>query len=177
MCVHAEANAGGEGHEREVNLLALGLLYIYARMKPAKKTPDQPPKPSSALAVLRGVRRLHKRMGFEMANLGLATRLAAALNEEYALEHGPEMLQPRRTEPLTNAMIEHLVEMPDGTQLETGERVEATSLEYIAVRACFATMARTGFRADEVSLRSGHEFTVKKLSRSEHAAEALTHSA
>ena len=49
------ANAGGEGHEREVELLALGLLYIYARMKPAKRSPGKPPKPESALAVLRGI--------------------------------------------------------------------------------------------------------------------------
>ena len=45
------------------------------------------------------VRRLHKRMGIEMASLTLAARLAHALNEEYALEHGVELLQPRRTEP------------------------------------------------------------------------------
>ena len=43
----AAANAGGEGHEREINVLALGLLYIYARMQPAKRSPNTPPKPAS----------------------------------------------------------------------------------------------------------------------------------
>ena len=121
----AAANSGGDqlGHERETELLALGLLFIYARMKPAKRTPTQPPKPASALAVLRGVRRIHKRMGYKMVDLGLAVRLASALANEYALEHGPELLQPQRTEPLTNAMVEALVLAPDGPLVGGGEVV------------------------------------------------------
>ena len=162
------ANSGGEGHSREVNLLALALLYIYARMRPAKRTPNKAPKPSSALAVLRGVRRIHKRMGHTMADLGLATRLAAALSDEYVLEHGPEALMAHRTEPLSNAMVEWLVNgLPSGTRLDgiADPIVDKSSLADVSRRACYATMARTGFRADEVTLRTGHEFTLKRLSR------------
>jgi hypothetical protein len=161
----AVANAGGEGHAREVNLLALGLLHIYARMRPAKRSPAKAPKPSSALAVLRGVRRIHKRLGHTMADLGLATRLAAALSDEYVLEHGPEALMAHRTEPLTSEMVDWLVRAPSGTALDGGGTLDSSSLASVSMRACFATMARTGFRADEVSLRPGHEFTAKRLSR------------
>ena len=161
----ATANGGGDGHAREVNLLALGLLHIYARMKPGKRSPGKPPKPSSALAVLRGVRRIHKRLGHTMVDLGLATRLAAALSDEYVLEHGPEALMAHRTEPLSNEMVEWLVLAPSGTKLGDGSTLDESSLASTSMRACFATMARTGFRADEVSLRGGHEFTMKKLSR------------
>ena len=160
----AAANAGGEGHEREINVLALGLLYIYARMQPAKRSPNTPPKPASALAVLRGVRRLHKRMGYKMVDLTLVVRLAAALAEEYALEHGPELLQSKRTEPLTNSMVAALVNARDGP-LKGGGAIDSNSLRDVSLRACFATMARTGFRADEVALRSGAEHTLKRLSR------------
>ena len=159
------ANRGGPGHDREVHLLALGLLYIYARMKPAKRSPNRPPKPSSALAVLRGVRRMHKRMGYDMVPLTMAVRLAAALADEYVLEHGPEMLQPQRTEPLTTDMVDALVNIPNGTRLSGRAVVDRRSLRDTSLRACFATMARTGFRADEVALRSGGEHTLKRLSR------------
>jgi hypothetical protein len=161
----AIANGGGDGHAREVNLMALALLFIYKNMRPSKRTPSKAPKPSSALAVLRGIRRLHKRMGHEMVDLGLATRLAAALADEYVLEHGPEALMAHRTEPLSNAMVEWLVNVPSGTKLASGAIVDSASLAATSLRACFATMARTGFRADEVTLRGGHEFTRKRLSR------------
>lgn len=160
----ASANKGGDGHERETHLLALGLLFIYGRMQPAKKSPDEPPKPASALAVLRGVRRIHKRMGYVMVDLQLAVRLAASLADEYVLEHGPELLQPKRTEPLTNAQIEALVNVPSGV-IAGGRTHDRASLRDTSFRACFATMARTGFRADETALRSGAPHTAKRLSR------------
>lgn len=159
----ARANAGGENHEREFHLLALGLLYIYARMKPAKRSPNNPPKPASALAVLRGVRRLHKRLGHKMVDLTLAIRLAASLAEDFVTEHGPELLQAHRTEPLTNAMVEGLVHAVGA--IGGGVVIDNLGLRDASLKACFATMARTGFRADEVALRSGAEHTVKRLSR------------
>ena len=161
----AVANSGGEGHEREVELLALGLLYIYARMKPAKRSPGKPPKPESALAVLRGIRRMHKRMGFNMAGLGLATRLAAALADDYCLEIGPENLAAQRTEPLSNEMVDWLVNMPDGADLGDGRHHDAAALRSVSIRACYATMARTGFRASEVAMRYAGSHTLKRLSR------------
>ena len=62
----------------EVVTLALAPLFIYAHMgfRPGRRTP---PKPSSALAVLRGVRRTHDRLGIQMADLGLATKVADSL--------------------------------------------------------------------------------------------------
>jgi hypothetical protein len=81
------------------------------------------------------------------------------------LEHGPESLMTHRTEPLSNEMVDWLVLAPSGTTLGDGTTLDLSSLASVSMRACFAVMARTGFRADEVSLRGGHEFTKKKLSR------------
>ena len=58
------ANTGADeaGYEREVLLLAAGLPFILQRMR---KRPgyNTAPTPLSALQVLRGVRRVHKRLG------------------------------------------------------------------------------------------------------------------
>ena len=60
----AEANSGLDkgGAQREALMLAMALVYIYRRMKPRSKK-DPAPKPASAMAVLRHIRRMHARRG------------------------------------------------------------------------------------------------------------------
>ena len=74
-------------YDTEVCTLALGLLFIYDSMG-KRKGRLHPPRPSSALAVLRGIRRAHARLGVQMADLSMAARLADALNREYIDAHG-----------------------------------------------------------------------------------------
>ena len=95
-------------YDKEVVILALALLFIYGRMG-CRKGRTTPPRPASALAVLRGIRRAHARLGIQMADLSLATRLADALNKEYIDAHGWEALQVDRVAPLTNPIIAGMV--------------------------------------------------------------------
>eukprot|EP00966_Prymnesium_polylepis_P061767 1433693-Prymnesium_polylepis.1 len=76
-------------YDKELVTLALALLFIYGRMG-CRKGRTTPPRPASALAVLRGIRRAHDRLGGKMADLSLATRLADSLNREYIEAHGWE---------------------------------------------------------------------------------------
>jgi hypothetical protein len=136
-------------YDKEVLTLALALLFIYGRMG-CRKGRTTPPRPSSALAVLRGIRRAHARLGIQMADLSLATRLASALNKEYIDidSHGWEALQVDRAAPLTNHIIAGMLK----AKCISGDGVRAT-----ATRALWATMAQTGFRKAEVATkRDGH---------------------
>ena len=95
-------------YDTEVVTLALALLFIYARLG-RRRGRTTAPRPASALAVLRGIRRAHARLGKQMADLSLATRLADALNNEYLEEHGGEALQVQRVEPLTSKLIVDII--------------------------------------------------------------------
>jgi integrase len=142
-------------YDKEVLTLALALLFIYGRMV-CRKGRKSPPRPASALAVLRGVRRAHARLGVQMADLSLATRLADSLNREYIEAHGWEALQVDRVAPLTNAIISGMLHANEAS----GDSVSATS-----VRAMWATLAQTGFRKAEVSLSAGEQFGTHCLTR------------
>ena len=142
-------------YDKEVVTLALALLYIYGRMscRPGRK---HPPRPASALAVLRGIRRAHDRIGVRMADLSLAARLADALNKEYIDEHGWEALQVDRVAPLTNEIIKGMI----GAEAIAGDDLASTSY-----RALWATLAQTGFRKAEVSMGSAAAFGPSCLTR------------
>ena len=150
FCTHRNVNpfrddVRGMDHaayDKEVVTLALALLFIYGRMN-CRKGRRHPPKPSSALAVLRGIRRAHARLGVQMADLSLATRLADSLNREYIDAHGWEALQVDRVAPLTNSLIEGMLQSPPVAGHDVGA---------VSGRALWATMAQTGFRKAEVAL-------------------------
>ena len=146
--IHAE-------YDKEVIVLSFALLYIYGRMncKPGRKAP---PKPASALAVLRGIRRSHDRLGIVMADLRMVTKLADSLNREYVEKYGAEALQPHRKEPLTNPIIEGMLRLPE---------MKGKALAAKAWRALWATLAQTGFRKAEISVARGSEFGKTFLTR------------
>ena len=142
-------------YDKEVVTLALALLFIYGRMG-CRTGRRAPPRPSSALAVLRGIRRAHDRLGVKMADLSLATRLADALNREYIDAHGWEALQVDRVAPLTNPLIAGMLK----AEAVAGDSVSAT-----VGRALWATLAQTGFRKAEVSLGGEASFGPDCLTR------------
>ena len=159
------ANSGDdvEGYEREVLLLAAGLPFILKRMR---KRPGwhTPPSPLSALQVLRGVRRVHKRLGVPMAPLTMAVVLVNRLLDDYVRRHGHDALQPKRKEPLTNPIIIGMLHLPDGTPIGSA-RVDWTALGWVALRAMYATLAQTGMRKSEVALPANETFCKRHLSR------------
>ena len=142
-------------YDKEVVVLALSLLFIYGRMS-SRKGRTTPPRPSSALAVLRGIRRAHARLGVHIADLSLATRLADALNREYIEAHGWEALQVDRVAPLTNPLIAGML---------NADAVAGDSVAAVSGRALWATLAQTGFRKAEVSLGSSATLGPASLTR------------
>ena len=142
-------------YDKEVLTLALALLFIYGRMG-CRAGRKRPPRPASALAVLRGVRRAHDRLGVKMADLSLATRLADSLNREYIDAHGWEALQVDRVAPLTQPIIEGML---------AADAVKGDHTGAVAGRALWATMAQTGFRKAEVALSNGEPFRPACLTR------------
>ena len=146
------------------------LLWIYERM-PSARGKSTPPKPSSALQVLMGIRRIHlKRLGLPyFVPLSSAVLACDGLVRSYMLLHGPEALQPDRKEPLTREIIVGLI-ADSLTGLTIGVRgahsrapVNWTTIPWAAWRALVATMAQTGFRKADVSLDLKARFGLDSL--------------
>ena len=163
FCVHRNVNPfrpdvrsmSHVEYDKETLTLALALLFVFGRMS-CRKGRKRPPKPASALAVLRSIRRAHDRLGVHMADLSLAARLADSLNKEYIADHGWEALQVDRVAPLTNALIAGML---------GAKRVSGKSVGAVMGRALWATLAQTGFRKAEVSIGSGAVFGNDCLTR------------
>ena len=171
--IRGNSGADQVGYEREVLLLAAGLPFILQRMR-RRPGWNTPPTPLSALQVLRGIRRVHKRLGTPMAPLSLACVLVNKLLDDYVRVNGADALMPKRKEPLTNVIIRAMLFLPNGTPMggaqprgapPTSARVDWRALEWISVRAMFATLAQTGMRKAEVALPAGDAFGAKHLSR------------
>ena len=165
----AAANAGFDmdGHSRETLLLAIAVPWVYEHMQGRRRDASGvllPPLPSSVLNVLRNVRRAHKRLGITMAPLTLAVQATERLIQRYRDEHGPEALQPRRKEPLTNAIVVALLTLPTGTVVGS-TAVDYARLEWISLRAQYAVHAQTGMRKSETCIPNGRAFGKKHLSR------------
>ena len=164
------ANSGIDqvGHSREVTLMAAAVPWIFARM-PGRRGFDEhgrrlPALPSSVGNVIRGVRRIHKRLGVPMASMSLAMRLCETLLNRYRDEHGPEALQPHRKEPLTNPQVRAFCSLPHGLVVGSS-RVDHAGLEWISLKAQYNTLAQTGFRKSEVCVPDGKPFGRRHLSR------------
>ena len=157
-------NLTSEGRERETITLALAFTHIYSRMsnRPGRLFP---PKPQSALQVLRTIRRMHARLGIEMIPLTLVTRLVHALNRRYVSRFGIESLQPQRVEPLTNSLIRAILSESMEGKAVGSSTVAWASREWQSIRALIATLAQTGFRRDEISLSRGEALDGTKMTR------------
>lgn len=154
--VAASLGANATARERESVIWINALLYIWPRMRTAPGR-SLPPKPTSALAVLYGIRRLHQKLGYSVIPLTPVVRAMRKLLEKYRDTHGPEALQPQRKEPLTNELIIALIAAVrlDPT-LADADRQVWTALWHF--------LAQTGFRKAEIALKSGAEFALKHFS-------------
>ena len=141
---------------REQIIWINALLYIWPRMRnaPGRTTP---PKPTSALAILKGIRRMHVKLGYETVPLTPVVRAMRKLLEKYRDTHGPEALQPHRKEPLTNELILALIAATRGDGgLSEGDRLTWVALWHF--------LAQTGMRKAEVALEPGAAFGLKHFS-------------
>ena len=111
-----------DGYQREQQLWAAGMIYVYETMQPRKgnfvrsgpfQGQLQPAQPKSALAVLRGVRKEHLDRGITPPPLTMATRRMHEAMRRYSEWIGPENLAPKRKATLTHELIVGMLEVPD----------------------------------------------------------------
>ena len=167
--VHLAATYGDDAVAAEQMFWAAALPFILNRMNEAwvlqPKGRALPPKPASAMAVLRGVRRIHvKRLGIESVSLTAAVQVCDGMLREYAERHGPESLIPHRKEPFTRELIIGLLSIPTGTRLNNGTVVNWEALEWRMIRALVCFMAQSGARKCVVSLPPGVIWSLMHLS-------------
>ena len=135
-------------------------------MKPGSRNKTGQAKPASALAVLTGIRRAHKRMGRETAPLVMAAQLSHGMTRDFLAQYGPEALSIKRKEPYTNdAMIRAMLAITAPVRVNSSCSIDWSSLLGISLRALVATLAQTGFRGDEVSLTTGRSFDRRCMTR------------
>ena len=153
---------GDSVHKLEMGIAVEALIYIYKHMqkRPGYKTP---PKPASAVAVLRGVARAHRRMGYEFVDLTAVASAANKLTMKYMEINGYKSLLPKRAPPITNDEIERLLKegegaIPDGTALGPFPYRRDSKVGR-SFRGVIATLAQCGFRGDEVALVNGKHFS------------------
>ena len=153
------------------------LPFIIQRMNanwlqhPRRDRPN-PPRASSALAVLRGVRRVHvRRLEIESVSLTTAVQVCHGMLKEYLLVHGKEALLPRRKEPFTRELIHKLLTLPDGTRLVGDSRVPAGAVEvrrdgmvWLNIFTLISVLSQCGFRKAEVTVADGEDFGLRNLS-------------
>jgi len=156
---------------REKVLWTAALTYIYSHvMKPARGkflldgTP-KPVSPESAMAVLRGVRRIHIEAGIDTPPLKLAAKRLLELMRRYAKDVGPENVAPQRKAPLTHALIMAMLRIPDGSPvLSEGRSWHWSTLYGRSCRTAIHVLAQCGFRKSEIALASGAEFDKLRIS-------------
>ena len=147
----------------EMLLVSLAVPWFLEHMRWAPGS-TTPPKPTSALAILRGVRRMHVRLGMPFAPLAAAARATAFKLKEYVERHGHDALMPHRKEPLTNEMIVGLLSL-DGRKISQRMTVNRLEPKWAMIFALYATLAQTGMRKAEVALPAGKQFGRQHLSR------------
>ena len=145
----AAANSGADpaGFLNEALLQCLALLMKWMRMSPRSHA-DPAADPNSAMAMVRGARRTHQRMGITMAPLTMASRVLKGLCRAYVEQHG--VRDVRRKLPLDNGLINGMLMTPEDAEYG-GLRWSWVSYRGVATRACFETQFECGMRKDEVS--------------------------
>jgi len=168
----------GVRREKIIWTAALAWIYVYS-MKPArgKFLSDGRPKPvspESAMAVLRGVRRIHIEAGVDTPPLKTAMKRLLELMRLYAKDVGPENVAPQRKAPLTHALITAMLMVPEDTLFggradregPAGRGAPWTWLTPYG-RSCktaIHVLAQCGFRKAEIALASGAKFDKLRFS-------------
>ena len=101
---------------REQVIWINALLFIWPRMRnaPGRSTP---PKPTSALAVLKGIRRMHAKLGYETVPL---TQVVRAMLRKIPLCQDAQVEYVLQTSCLGTSKINHLLRA-NGAELEEDE--------------------------------------------------------
>ena len=163
--VYYESRATLQEACREHFLWSAAIPWILVRMRPGPGRVV--PKPQSATAVLRGIRRIHvSDLEFDPPPSRMLNRVLRGIMNRYAELHGPEALQPHRTVPIPHHVtVElHLLYKSCGRTVLPGLVTDgATSLHWQSVAALSATHKETGLRKAETTSKT-RKFTKLDLS-------------
>lgn len=129
-------------------LFAAFLEYVRENMLP-RANADKAAKPQSSMAVLNNVLRVLERPGEQLAPRITAHSTLAGILLEHIENFGALSLVVRRKRPLTNELIDKLLQTPQGFALPT-ERLDWGSHTGQSVRAAFDLLADTGMRNAEI---------------------------
>ena len=141
-------------HPREVHL-ALS-AFIFWCLHESKF------KPSSMLARLRGVAREHRKRGLRFVDLRLVVDACKGILRILVAEHGPEVAEVKRKEPLQPWMLRRWLALPIGTIV--GAYRVGPSLAWKGIRVFITLMACSGFRKADVALDNDVKFGRAHLS-------------
>ena len=140
---------------RERYLWTAAIPWILVRMKPGPGR--KVPQPNSAVAVLRGIRRIHRTcLEFEPPPSRVLNRVMRGLMNRYAELHGPEALRVERTKPIPHMITVQLTELygSTGRQLK-GEGAQtftdAKQLLWKSVKALSSVHKESGLRKAETT--------------------------
>ena len=164
-----DANSGldHKRHEEEVELALAFILDEYANMAPRSFKERPRALPKSAVDLWYGVKREHVRLyKTEMVRSRAFSDLLRSLERHYADIYGAEYLLPHRKEPFTEPILRKLLSIPEGTRLARGFVIKRGSPLTTTFLALWAVLAETGFRKDEIAVKTEDTpFPRTKLSR------------
>ena len=141
-------------HVRELNL-ALGAFLYWCLTEPQYK-------PASMLARLRGVVRHHRRSHLRFVDLTFVNDACKGVIRLLVAEHGPEVVEVHRKEPIQPWMLIAWLSLPDGTRV--GPYTVGDNLEWLGVRVFITLAATSGFRKADMALDPGTIFGMAHLS-------------
>mgnify|MGYP003920014363 FL=1 len=164
--VASNSGADARGHRREVYILRAFLIETHRMMAPRRRRKKRA-KPRSALNVVAGVRRIHKRAMIDMVSCGHLAMALRGLNSQFLREEGSnKALLEERAEPLNNVECASMIGIDNGTPLR-GWTVDWLSVEGLSFKAGLLTARQSGTRkADIASLdeeREPHEMAKDNL--------------
>jgi hypothetical protein len=140
-----DSRASAAEAARERFLYASAVPWILARMKPGPGR--KVPKPSSAVNVLRGVRRILVAMDYEPPKMTVVNLVLRGILNRYQEVHGPEALEVKRTEPIPHRAqlgLVRLVRHTNGVKLLGKQTDGATSLFWRSVVAMACLHGQSG---------------------------------
>ena len=147
--VRANLGHDPEGHQEEVFLLATAMVRMYGVMHPRRNS-DPAADPRSAKKKVEGVRRRHLTRGITMAPMTLVSLAVKGMCREYISLYGVDTLVPERKLAFSDTIMRALLRTPNGAR--RGNLVlDRDQYYWLAMLACFSTLAEEGSRKDEVA--------------------------
>ena len=169
--VYCHSKAATAEAQRECFLWTAPIPWFLVCMKP--RPGRLHPLPSSAVAILRGVRRVHiHQLKFEPPPSRVLNDTLKGIMRIYQEIHGPEALEPHRTEPIPHNVICELMQLLKQTKLHCDSDHEgkpvlqtvADDLLHHSLRALVATHMETGLRKAETTSKT-KSMTTKDMTR------------